>query len=869
MSKNILTISEDKIKELKDDYNNFNTMYGFKKIKPIYIYFSATILSLIWIGIIAYYTNNSIYNWSSLFKMLPHEFGGFLAGTIFPLGLIWMIALYIDRNINSNYEHEVIYPFLQSIIDPHGDTSVITKVITKKVETETDILKKTIDKFMDYSNKLASVHSTITDKVNDAMSAMKEHEKSMKNITENLNDSTNSIDSKVKNILQIISDNIKILIDTTDSTEQKTNNITTNLANETAKLEITLDKTSEIVNTISKTIDTNTFAITNSTKEALTKTKEIEEAFDTIGNRVITSTEIAETRANQILNNIENKSNEFIEKSNIAAERINNISDNITKSIDTIEQLSSDHKQATTSTIFTIKQQSDYMIENLTNQANRFENKTDSILETVSHTQQKFQDINNEINNIIAKISAELKNLENEKEAFVSSITNIKEIANQTSSDIKNSSNDIISTTTDIKVANENISKIMKDGNQNLQAQASIANKITNEIKNTLTEAVNNLEKTLNSAKTNSRLSEEAIKEQGALIEDKTENFINNIRSISTQLSGEIKKTLDLPQIVLEKFNAINDTIVAKNLQATNLIKDGIAQGVKFSKDFQEISTSFFNQSNKNNNDISQNISNLRQHSVILNNANETTKEILANISKEIAKISGIIPSLNTNIDTINSKLQTSNTSIEQSVKATNSNTIKLAENLNIIEKQFSKFAEEKASEMQYIANTSKQSIVQIAEYTNKLTNEAKNTIEDLKNQLTNISNINKKEEPISTDKFLNTTGFIIEKLNELSIDISNILTPDVSQDLWNQYNAGNRSVFTKYLTKILSKQKIDNLKKEVQTNKTLASYVISFINQYSDILEKAKHTEKREILLPTLTSTEIGKLYLLLKELV
>ena len=202
---------------------------------------------------------------------------------------------------------------------------------------------------------------------------------------------------------------------------------------------------------------------------------------------------------------------------------------------------------------------------------------------------------------------------------------------------------------------------------------------------------------------------------------------------------AKIKKTLDLPQIVLEKFNAINDTIVAKNLQATNLIKDGIAQGIKFSKDFQEISTSFFNQSNKNNNDISQNISNLRQHSVILNNANETTKEILANISKEIAKISGIIPSLNTNIDTINSKLQTSNTSIEQSVKATNSNTIKLAENLNIIEKQFSKFAEEKASEMQYIANTSKQSIVQIAEYTNNLTNDAKNTIEVLKNQLTNI----------------------------------------------------------------------------------------------------------------------------------
>ena len=131
MSKKFLSQNEDtntnELSSLKTKYDDFNKQYGFRKINPVYIYLSAGILSIIWASLIWYYASNSVYNWSSFFKMLPHEFGGFLAGTIMPIGFIWMVAMYIDRNINSNYEHKVIYPFLQSIIDPHGDTGYYKK----------------------------------------------------------------------------------------------------------------------------------------------------------------------------------------------------------------------------------------------------------------------------------------------------------------------------------------------------------------------------------------------------------------------------------------------------------------------------------------------------------------------------------------------------------------------------------------------------------------------------------------------------------------------------------------------------------------------------------------------------------------------
>ena len=146
MTKEIkLSINKDKedknseIKSLKSQYNEFNKVYGFRKINPTYIYISAGIISLLWIIFIWSYSANQTYTFAKIFQMLPHEFGGFLSGIIMPICFIWISALYIDKNINSDYEHKVIYPFLQSIIDPYGDTSVITKVIKQKIQTLYDV----------------------------------------------------------------------------------------------------------------------------------------------------------------------------------------------------------------------------------------------------------------------------------------------------------------------------------------------------------------------------------------------------------------------------------------------------------------------------------------------------------------------------------------------------------------------------------------------------------------------------------------------------------------------------------------------------------------------------------------------------------
>ncbi len=910
MNKKYLSQTEEKnsteLTSLKSKYDNFNKQYGFRKINPVYIYLSAGILSIIWAGIIGYYAKNSIYNWSSFFKMLPHEFGGFLAGTIMPIGFIWMVAMYIDRNINSNYEHKVIYPFLQSIIDPHGDTSVITKVITKKIETETNELKKTIDKFIDYSEKLAIIHNSITNEVKETIKAIKEHETSIKSITNELNNSTDSIDSKTKNMLSDIEKHIALLTDTTDSAEKKTNNITENLLSETDKLEKTITKTAEIVETISKTIDTNSDNMNNSTTDAIRRIKEVESTFDTINDRILSSSEIAETRANQMLNTVSTKSSEFVEKANISAERINAVMNNITNSVDKIEHITNENEATSKQTLAIITEQSNNMIENLQKQASRFENNSNSILSIVGQVENKFtnidksigliseniishfkdiaQEINNQKESLFTTSTEVAENINNvsekiltEKNNFINSISDIKDIAQNTTSEMKLSSGEIISTSDTIKNAAKEINDLMTNSSHNLSNQANLTLKVASDIKDTLRNEIGELEEVANNVATQSRLGEMSIKSQGKKLSEVTEDLMVKIDSMNGKISATINNILNLSGQIDNKLNNINDTILQKSSQAAKIINESIERSTNSTDTFRNVASVFLENSMHTNAEISKLISELRQETLALDNASKSTKELVGNISSELFRASQSLPELSSNISAIDTNLQNTNLSIENSISTTNKKTKEIIENLENIEKQFSKFVGEKSSELEYISNASTQAITKVANYTNKLSEEAQKSLSEFKLQYEAVEALSKKmpniqgvkNTSVSTENFLNEAGFIIEKLNSVSIDISQILSPDVSQDLWNKYNAGHKNVFSRYLAKMLDKKQVTALQNLIAKDTNLGNHIKSFVSEFNNIIIKAQTTDKSEILVATLTSTDIGKIYMILREVV
>ncbi|MDR2098598.1 MAG: hypothetical protein LBO78_01055, partial [Rickettsiales bacterium] len=336
---------DSEIKSLKARYDDFNRTYGYRKMNPLYIYLCAAALSLVWTGIIGYYIANSIYSLSSLLKMLPHEFGGFLAGTIMPVGFIWMIAVYIDRNLNSSYEREVIYPFLQSIIDPHGDASAITNVIKKKMRAETAELKDAIEELSGHSALIENASRSVRSDVSGAVEKMRAHAAALDDIAGGLNKSSNSIDQKTGGILKSVSENIRLLLDTANAAEKKSEGITKSLVAETSRLEDTVEKTSRVVEAISETIVRNRDEIDRSTEAALARAREISAGFDGLGEKILGSVDAIEARADGIIGRIGEKTDSFIIKSNISAEKIADATGRISKAVESAGAISDDNRK--------------------------------------------------------------------------------------------------------------------------------------------------------------------------------------------------------------------------------------------------------------------------------------------------------------------------------------------------------------------------------------------------------------------------------------------------------------------------------------------------------------------------------------------
>ena len=197
---------------------------------------------------------------------------------------------------------------------------------------------------------------------------------------------------------------------------------------------------------------------------------------------------------------------------------------------------------------------------------------------------------------------------------------------------------------------------------------------------------------------------------------------------------------------------------------------------------------------------------------------------------------------------------------INNSIETTNEKSSELIEKLNLVGSEFSKFATKKTSEIEYLSANSTQAITKLAGYTNQLTKELEANLEKL--NTTNTKNLSS-----STD-FLNDAGYIIEKLNSISIDITNLISPEDISELWNKYNSGYKTVFSRYVNHILNKRQLSSIQELFTTNSNFKNYVTNFIREFDNLILKASTTDKREILLSTISTTDIGKAYIILKEL-
>ncbi|MDR1009361.1 MAG: hypothetical protein LBL52_03885, partial [Rickettsiales bacterium] len=313
------------VKELKHNYDEFNRTYGYRRIRPAYLYGFAGLLSLVWAGLIIYYARNSIYTSASLLKMLPHEFGGFLAGTIMPVGFIWMIAMYVDRNMNSNYEREVIYPFIQSIVDPHGDQGAIIAVIKQKISVESEALASLVSSMSSLYSQMEKTTREGKDSMEAAIAAATGYEGKLGLLTSELARASADLEGKATAMLDNLSENAARLASNSAITEEKAAAAAKGILAQTSALEYSLGQTLETTGRILDGVSAKKGELDATVEAALARTAEARDNLSQAGTVVQAAAGALETRAEQILAKVEDKTGQFIIKANISAEKISGV----------------------------------------------------------------------------------------------------------------------------------------------------------------------------------------------------------------------------------------------------------------------------------------------------------------------------------------------------------------------------------------------------------------------------------------------------------------------------------------------------------------------------------------------------------------
>lgn len=116
-------------------------------------------------------------------------------------------------------------------------------------------------------------------------------------------------------------------------------------------------------------------------------------------------------------------------------------------------------------------------------------------------------------------------------------------------------------------------------------------------------------------------------------------------------------------------------------------------------------------------------------------------------------------------------------------------------------------------------------------------------------------------------DNFSRQSALLIESLNSIAIDVTKILSGEVSDTLWAAYLKGDRGVFSRRAVRILDSTEAQTIFALYQRDASFHDGVNRYIHDFEGMLRAILTTRDGASIAVTLLSSDIGKLYVALAQ--
>lgn len=502
------------------------------------------------------------------------------------------------------------------------------------------------------------------------------------------------------------------------------------------------------------------------------------------------------------------------------------------------------------------------------NATDRFSNTVNDLLNRIDGTAQdvteRVTQIHSQIDSWIEKEKTLSQTLQDE---FTKNEAQMKTIATEsdaTQSKLEELAKNTAEGFANVKAAAANYEEVMIRNDRLLDGYLGKLDLFSKQSKKQLTTQMNTLTNTANVVAGQVRLAESSIEKQTQRLTDAVDTLMssatateNSVRGISSELvtltnrfDGEIKEFATGVVSELKTVSGVANATLENTKTAAGAFSESVkamATGVR--ETLIEMNTAHTQLSGQSAN--------------LIKMSNDTTAQ-LQPLSALIERYYSALPDLSRGSVEASEKLEKIVNSLNEKLNLMNAT---VAESTDAIS--------ESAIKLEDLAGASRQQMIDLmSDYA-----KAVNTMQTLNKQMM-VARASAPMEAIKTtpiksfahvspQDFLSQSEKMMEKLHELSMDLTRAAGAEIPDVVWKKYHSGDKTIFSKWLAKMLNAAEKKQVREMMKNDAVFRSQATQFVRGFDKILTAAKQADDSDNVSATLIKTEPGQIYIILKNYV
>lgn len=418
-----------------------------------------------------------------------------------------------------------------------------------------------------------------------------------------------------------------------------------------------------------------------------------------------------------------------------------------------------------------------------------------------------------------------------------------------------------------IKQESAGYEKILGANEKLLARQLEKMDAFTKQSKTLLVSQMNGLTSTANVVGGQIRLAESSIEKQGRVLADAitklmeaaetTESFVRNISGEVAVLAGKFRGEIrEFATGVVGELNTVYD-VANTTLSDTKTAAGAFSESVRVMADGVRETIAEMNTAH----------STLTEQSTELMRVSNNTTENLKPLSELIERYYNALPDLtkdsteltaqmSASVAELNDRLNQMNTAARESLVSIADSSLKLENLAGGSRQQMIDLLSDYAKAVDTMQTLNRQMMEARASAPMAAVAKAPTA-------MPSAINITPQ---LSATEFVKQSERLIEKMHELSVDLTRSVGAEIPDSIWNKYHNGDKTIFSKWFAKMLSAADKKRVRAMFKSDAVFRSQATQFVRSFSKMLAGAEHTDNVEMLTATLLKTDLGQMYIVLK---